>query len=81
MERIVPSMPQNQMGCHNARVVERRNRCFEEYSKTRKELAYFGGLLESHQQASDASYAETLDRWNSGADNIGILLNLATAIL
>ncbi|KAK1634171.1 hypothetical protein BDP81DRAFT_463221 [Colletotrichum phormii] len=46
-----------------------------------KEMACFGELLESHQRASDQVHAETLDRWNSGADNIGVLLNLATVLM
>ncbi|KAK1722486.1 uncharacterized protein BDZ83DRAFT_582819 [Colletotrichum acutatum] len=46
-----------------------------------KALVYFGELLESHHHANDAVHAETLDRWNSGVDNIGLLLNLVTAMM
>ncbi|KAK1471136.1 hypothetical protein CCUS01_06250 [Colletotrichum cuscutae] len=49
--------------------------------KRGQDLAYFGELLESHQHANDAVHAETLDRWNSGVDNIGLLLNLVTAMM
>ncbi|KZL73736.1 C6 finger domain-containing protein [Colletotrichum tofieldiae] len=44
-------------------------------------ISSFGELLECHRAASVVSNAEKLDAWNSGADNIGNLLNLATTMM
>lgn len=49
--------------------------------KRGKDMTCFGELLESHRRASDAVHAETLDRWNSGVDDIGLLLNLVTVMM
>ncbi|KZL86511.1 hypothetical protein CI238_05857 [Colletotrichum incanum] len=46
-----------------------------------RSISSFGELLECHRAASVVSNAEKLDTWNSGADNIGNLLNLATTMM
>ncbi|KAK2036615.1 hypothetical protein LZ31DRAFT_219115 [Colletotrichum somersetense] len=46
-----------------------------------RQISSFGELLECNQAASAGHNPEKLDIWNSGADNIGNLLNLATTLM
>lgn len=44
-------------------------------------LSRFGDLIDAHKLAGDMANARRLDVWNAGADSLGILLNIATAMI
>ncbi|KAK2051938.1 hypothetical protein LY76DRAFT_527623 [Colletotrichum caudatum] len=46
-----------------------------------RQISSFGELLECNRAAGTGHNAKKLDIWNSGADNIGNLLNLATTLM
>jgi hypothetical protein len=46
-----------------------------------RDLSRFGDLIDAHKRAGDMANARKLDAWNAGADSLGILLNIATAMI
>jgi hypothetical protein len=46
-----------------------------------RDLSRFGDLIDAHKRAGDITHARKLDAWNAGADSLGILLNIATAMI
>ncbi|KAF7590323.1 hypothetical protein BBP40_002973 [Aspergillus hancockii] len=47
----------------------------------RPRLAYFGELIEAQRNPGDAMMAQKLDTWHAGADQLGFMLMLATAMV
>ncbi|KAK2012108.1 hypothetical protein LZ32DRAFT_532561 [Colletotrichum eremochloae] len=86
--KVLESWKDLPLPCHKALWAASTQEAWEEETmalsylhNSPRQISSIGELLECNRAENDGYNAERLDTWNSGADNIGNLLNLATTVM